>query len=401
MFPMFTSSHRSWMASALALSCVAALAFAQLAPAEAANLHGTLRLPLSYRAWTLESDSAGVKTKIAQMHAPIVGSLALHPTADLVITSAAAGSSLDLGASTGADEISIDGAADVTAQAVWRLLGDRLLLQAGVNLPSGKRELTLDQFALARLLGQPLLGFRLDEYGRGFDWSAGAAAALPAGERVLVGFGGGVVEHGEYVLLAQGGEYRPGREGSVSFGLDLGIDDQGEAPVRLDATYRLYARDELGPTTVFEEGDQLELQLGLHRAGTPNRASLVARLVAKSDNVAHESAVGSDAVASLKTSAGTQLGLSASCERDLSPVATLGFGGAWMNFSDADAPGQEGDAFEFGPALAYSMGRVGRIDLGARYLAATLRPRTVSGAPRPEVSAAGWMASLGFSLFGD
>ncbi|MFN8549040.1 MAG: hypothetical protein U0527_14005, partial [Candidatus Eisenbacteria bacterium] len=148
-----------------------------------AAIRGQVALPLSYRSWTLESDSTHVKTTITQFHAPIQTGLALGTNVDLLVVAAGASSHLDLEEGS---TVALDGASDVAAQLVWRGLGDRILLQGGVNLPSGKRELNVTQFNLARLLGQPILGFRLDEYGRGFDWTAGSAVSVPLAERVLV-----------------------------------------------------------------------------------------------------------------------------------------------------------------------------------------------------------------------
>ncbi len=354
---------------------------------------GTAHLPISYRSWTLEADSSGAKTTISQFHAPLEATVALGPHADLLVATAGASSSLDLEEGS---TVTLGGATDVAAQMVWRLAGDRLLLQGGVNVPTGKRELDLSQFALSRLLGQPLLGFRLDEYGRGFDWTAGAAASLPLRELIVLGFGAGYIEHGEYRLLAEGAEYRPGSEASFSFGWDAGIDENGESPLRLDATYRAYGKDELGPAIVFEEGNQLEAQIDVRGSNPAFRPQLLLRLVTKSDNVAH-GLVG-NTIAAIKTRAGKQYVTAFSVDRRLSDRLNLGLGSSWIRFNEIDPPGQEGDAFEIGPGLGIAMGGSARIDLGARYLWGTLKPRDTEGARLSRVDMHGTFFTFGLSL---
>lgn len=365
------------------------------ATSASATMRGQVSLPLSYRSWTLESDSTHVKTTVTQFHAPLETGLALGANVDLLVAAAGASSHLDL---AGGDTVSLDGASDVAAQVVWRGFGDRVLLQGGVNLPSGKRELNVTQFNLARLLGQPILGFRLDEYGRGFDWTAGSAVSLPVADRVLLALGVGYVEHGEYRLLAEGAEYRPGAEASVSLGLDSGLDGRGHAPVRADLTYRTYSRDELGPSVVFEEGDQFEAQLEARPALNTIRPRLLLRAVRKNDNLSH--GPHGDEIGSLKTRAGNQLYAALGASRSLGERVELGLDASWSGYLHADAPGQEGDAFEFGPALGIDLGRLGQADLAGHYLMGTLRPRDEAGAEQPHVTLRGFAVSLAFRLGG-
>lgn len=360
---------------ALAALPLALLAIAAGSGSAHAGLLDTARFPVTYRTWTTTPDSGAGEATVSQLVVPFVTSLRLGSSADLVLSTAGASSKLDV---DGGASSSLGGAADVTAQLFLRAAGDRLLLQAGANLPSGKRELSAEELSVAAALGHPLLGFGLKQYGRGFDLSAGAGVGFPLGARGSMALGAGVIRHGSYTLVENGDDYEPAPEVSISAGLDVGgsrVGGEGGPAggaaregglLRLDATYRLFGEDKLDGETIFEEGDQIELQALAATRPARVRASALARLVVKSDNTAFSGAGG--AVGALKTKAGNGILLQGGIDAPLGGAVRWGVDGEMTRFSGSDTPGENGTAFGVGPSLGIPVGAGGSLRLRVLYL---------------------------------
>lgn len=341
--------------TALALLCVAA-AVPRVAGAEFLN---AARLPLSYRTWTVESDS--VEVKVSQFHLPAVGSLALGENVDLVISTAYASSDLE---PEGESSLSLASAAGVKGQLFVRLLGNRLMLQGGVNVPTGGTALDLDELTVVQALSSPLLGFRLKHYGEGFNVGGGAALALPLGESATFGLGGGFVQRGEYEFVEGDEDYQPGTEISGSTGLDF---QSGGFPVlRLDATYRMFGEDELGGEAIFEEGDQIELQAMASTVPAPFAASARVRSVIKDDNTVFSGE--GESIESITLDAGRSVQFDGAISYGLSETARIGVAGQFLRFSGAADESQDGQTFGVGPTFDLGLGSRARLGLEAMYL---------------------------------
>jgi hypothetical protein len=332
--------------------------------------------------------------KLSQLHIPFVASLSLGRSANLVLSTAGASSKLeDDGGGASDRSFSLDGASDVVAQLFVRLAADRLLLQAGANLPAGKRALTTDEFALARALGHPLLGFAMKQYGQGFDASGAASLGLPLGSAASAAIGAGFIHHGAYTLLDGADDFRPGAEMALSAGLDVGstggVAAGDAASLRLDATYRLFGKDELGGAAVFEEGDQVELEAAARTRPARIGASLLGRIVLKQDNTSIGTS--GQTVREIKTKAGRSTLVQAGVDAALGSALRGGVDAEWNSFSGSDAPGEDGTAIGVGPALAMPVGARGW--LRARVLLLT---GTIDGGPGfAERDLSGVAAALG------
>ncbi|MEZ4652696.1 MAG: hypothetical protein R3E12_03580 [Candidatus Eisenbacteria bacterium] len=329
-----------------------------VAPASA-QLLGAGRLPISYRSWKIESDST--ETTISQLHVPVVASLRLGESADLVI-STAYGSS-DLSSDTG-DDLSLAGASGVKAQLFVRMLENRLLLQGGTNVPTGATGLELDELTVVQALSAPLLGFRLKHYGEGWNVGGGGALAFPVAESATFALGGGFVHRGAYEFVAGDDDYRPGTEVSASTGLDV---QSGEVAVlRLDASYRAFGADQLGGQDIFDEGDQIELQAAAGTPPAPFAASARVRSVIKQDNTAFSSA--GEAVEQATLAAGHSVQVEGDLSYALSPRARFGIGGSFLQFAGAEDASQDGHTLGVGPLFDVVLGDRGRVSVQAQWL---------------------------------
>lgn len=337
------------------------------AAAEAAAPGAAVRVPFAYRSWTIESPD-GSETTLSQFHVPVVSTVSFAPGLDLVLSTSYGSSSLESG-----DEESLDlnGAADVTAQLLYRLPGNRLMLEGGINLPAGKKELTAEELDVARSLAHPVLGFTLKQYGRGLDLSGGVAAATLLGPSVSAGAGAGVIIPGGYALLEGEEDYTPGTEIAVSAGIDVGSTESPQDPMlRLDGSYRMYGTDQLGDADIFEEGDQIELQ-ALGRTGLgPLLLSSWNRLVLKADNVVFEDA--GDSIEETQEASGTTFAGQLGLDLPVGETAAVGLQGEWRVYDGSEGGRRDGTALGFGPSAMLGLGTQGWIRATALYLTGTL-----------------------------
>lgn len=349
-------------------------------PAAAAFVSG-VRVPAEFRSIKVK-DAEGNETTVSQTFVPVIVTLSPAKSCDLVVAGGGAASSLDPGGDS--DSNSLNGPADVTGQLFLRLLDNRLLLQGGVNVPTGVRELDAEELQVSEALAHPLLGFRLKTYGLGFDASGGAAVALPLGASASLGLGGGFVSHGKFTLQEAGDDYRPGSEGALNVGLDVGSGevrsaDQARtaAPLRVDVAYRFFGDDELADTAVFHEGNQLEAQALLQGGGPGLRGHLLGRLVSKEDN--EPLTEDGDVLEDLVYSPGRLLQGRAGIEFPVSRNTHLSLQGEARSFDGSDLTAQDGTLFGGGAGLSFGIGSSGYFKLGGTYLTGSL-----DGASDPE-----------------
>ncbi len=126
----------------------------------------------------------------------------------------------------------------------------------GVNLPSGKRELTLEEFTTTVLLSQHFFNFRLPGFGQGFNVEPGLVWAFPVGEGVVLGLGVAYQVKGPYKPLeGSTDDYDPGDELLLTGGLDLRLGPTTN--LSADLTYTHYAPDKVGDAEIFSAGDRV------------------------------------------------------------------------------------------------------------------------------------------------
>lgn len=392
--------------SARDLGRAAALVFLSsfvVSAAARASAFGSLRLPIEYRKVTVKADS--VETDVTQLYLPVVGSLRLGRKIDLVVSGAFAQSTVSR---EGSDDLTLSGASDVTAQLFARLAHNRVLLQGGVGLPSGKKELDPEELAVAQILAHPLLGFRLKTYGQGLDLSGGAAAALPLGPRAALGLGAGFVSHGKFTLVDGGDDYQPGLESSVSIGLDLGGRASGKgnasgagAPLRVDVSYRTFGKDQLAGSDLFQEGAQIEAQAALALGRRGPRFTALGRIVSKSDNTTFSGS--GNSIEELKEKPGTSLRGDLGFDFPMGSAARLGVEGRVHQFSGADQAGLDGTAFGVGPVLSILFGDRGGLRLAGNFLGGSIDGHTDqanAALDTPQADLSGFSANIGLTLRG-
>ena len=267
---------RSIASCGLVLTALVSLAL----PAAAQPLFGDTRdwfsasSENSYRTWTIEVEDDG-SYEARQVSSRLLSTLSLAPNFDLVLATAG-GWSQD----RRTDHASIESVGDVKAKGFLYTLERRMLLSAGVNLPTGSTALNEEEVRALQAIQPTVLGFRTREYGRGFGLDLGAAIGHDLSPHVTVGGGLGYLLQGEYDL-DQTAAFEPGGEFTFTLGTTYtGTDFRGGA----DVVYRLFGTDQTNGTDSFEEGSQIELTArGSMRSGRAG-VDLLVRNVIKSDN---------------------------------------------------------------------------------------------------------------------
>ena len=389
-------SHSPALRGAIAVGGLLAFALLCAVEARAEEVWSSVRFPTEYRSVTVESETD--TTDVTQAYVPVVASLRFGRQLDFVLAGAFAQSTVS---PDSRDDLSLSGMSDVTAQLFCRLAGNRVLLQGGLGLPTGKKELDDEELAVAQSLAHPLFGFRMKTYGQGLDLSAGAAAALPLGERASLGVGAGFVSHGAFTLVEGGDDYKPGLESSVSVGLDLGGRARGKgnasgsgAPLRVDASYRAFGKDQLDGEDLFQEGAQIEGQAALAFGSRGPRFNALGRVVSKSDNTSFVDNAGD--IEELKEKPGTSLRGEASFDFPLSPSVRLGLMGEAQSFTDSDETALNGSIVGGGPVLSILFGKSGGLRLAGEYLTGSIdEDKEID---RAKVDLSGFSASLGLTL---
>jgi hypothetical protein len=201
---------------------------------------------VSARDWSLESDD--LRREVSQWVVTSWASLATGSWWELEATTSRARGNL----SEPAGQAQLEGWTNLLLQASAFLLGDQLLLQAGVGLPTGTTGLDSLELRTARWLWNPLLGFPVRRYGEG--WVLHGAVTwlqeLSVGDLGLALSG---TWRGPYDLASRGPEYQPGASASLHAVLE------GEKR-RLEVRGQVFDWDSYGRAAFFREGAQLELR---------------------------------------------------------------------------------------------------------------------------------------------
>ena len=214
-------------------------------------------LRMFYSHFKLENDSGS--TTISQFLIPVGGFVPLAENLEARFYIANAANKLEY-----ADmDFKLNGLSDMRLQVNHSFSEDRLLLSAGVNLPTGKKELTqAEEWLVMEFLSQNYLNFPLRRLGEGLGFNLLLGGATMAGDIRL----GGAVEYqynGSYQPYDTG-DYKPGNHFSVNAGADT---KRGRMSYSAGVIYTIYSDDKFEDFKIFRQSSQLDLRLsGVYEA---------------------------------------------------------------------------------------------------------------------------------------
>lgn len=166
----------------------------------------------------------------------------------------------------------LNGLSDTWVQGAWIMWEEKLLLNLGVGVPTGKTRLTNPEFLISKdWLSRNSLRFRLPAYGQGLCGRLGLVLAFPLADWLIVGMGGQYLHrrpyHPVYFTYTVGDEervddreYTAGDEASAHFGIDIRLGDHMK--LMLDGIYTHYWRDLQDGIEVYGPGDKINVNVG-------------------------------------------------------------------------------------------------------------------------------------------
>ena len=136
------------------------------------------------------------------------------------------------------------------------IAGGSVVVSLGMNLPSGKRALTQDEFETTVLLSRNFYDFRTPAFGQGFNVSPGFTWAVPLSENLVIGIGAAYQYKGAFEPIEEmEADYQPGAEVLLTGGLDVRL--MPATALSGDVTITRYGADEIDGESVFESGNQI------------------------------------------------------------------------------------------------------------------------------------------------
>jgi hypothetical protein len=176
---------------------------------------------------------------------------------------------------TGGDLERLSGLTDMQLRLTHSLDDARVVLSLGVNIPTGKQELTDEEFATSLFLSNPALSWYAPGFGQGFNAQPGVVWAIPLSERFVVGIGATYHYKGGFTPVRGLDEFDPGDEISITAGFDVQLADATN--LSMDALATIYGSDKLGSEEVFKAGQKLVINAQFSKALGANELSLFGR----------------------------------------------------------------------------------------------------------------------------
>jgi len=177
----------------------------------------------------------------------------------------------------------ITGLSDTWIQANYEIKRDRLVLNAGIGLPTGKTKLDTNQYDFSKaILRRNIFKYTLPLYGQGLNLKMGLMSAIPVGKNVVIGFGAQYITHSayqpviyDYTYVGLNGQnedghfdadYKVGDEFTAQFGVDFMPVEK--LRIAVDALYTYYWRDLLNDKEVYGAGGKFSMNLdAMYRFG--------------------------------------------------------------------------------------------------------------------------------------
>jgi len=259
---------RFFIAPAIAAACMVPASFAQ--QDAVVGRSGTVSIEPLYQRWNVR-DSLTVSQGSAAVE------MVFPAGRNLQLTFRSAPYSSDGGGGA------LSGLSDAQLGAAYSLEAARLAFSLGVSLPTGRQELTLDEFRTSLDVSNRLFRFRSPQSGQGVKMQPAVLWAAPISRDAVAGLGAAYQYRAPYSPIKGLGEYDPGDEIILTAGVDYST---GEASsIGLDAVYSHYGNDKFGGMELFRYGDRLTLNGQYRTAFGKNtfRVSLQYRVKADSD----------------------------------------------------------------------------------------------------------------------
>jgi len=154
----------------------------------------------------------------------------------------------------------LSGLTDTQLGLNYHIESTNLLLNLGLNFPSGKGELSLPQLETSALFSSNIYQFQVPNFGQGLNISPGATWALPVRDNLVLGIGASYQYKGKFTPLTNSGlDYDPGDEILLTGGFDLRLGPT--TTLTGDLIFTLYGTDKINGREIFGAGNKLVANL--------------------------------------------------------------------------------------------------------------------------------------------
>ena len=165
-------------------------------------------------------------------------------------------------ASASMGDLSLSGVSDTWIRTTYVTPGERFMINFGIGAPTGRSDLTMEEFALISNLSQNIFRFRLPVYGQGLNIRAGCGLAIPLQQGSVLGLGVNYIVKGAYTFLdGYDLEYDPGDEINAVAGLSVPVGNRGKWSI--DLVYTMYGVDQVDGTDIIDAGDKILVSTSL------------------------------------------------------------------------------------------------------------------------------------------
>lgn len=244
-----------------------------------------------YNSWSTEIN--GVDTTLTQFMTPLSGFVPVRDNFDMSFYVANSSNNL----STPEGDYDLNGLGDVRLQARHSFAEDRLMVALGLSLPTGKKDLTLDEeWHVLQGLSRNYTEYPMRRFGEGFGFSLLFGGATMAAENVRVGGGVSYQYVGEYAPYSEYLDYNPGDIISLNA---LGEIRREPWTFMLDLVYSYYTSDQVEGIDIFTQSPQFDVRLGANRAGEMIGYGASVRYLARGENKLYDPVFGQE-ITSLK-----------------------------------------------------------------------------------------------------
>lgn len=245
--------------------------FSQNHDAYVVSQQGWVKMGAVYQSWKdADSNKLSEMSLPVQVYFPFTRSLALSLRGSQA-------------SATGTDLADLKGLTDTQITLTTHLEAAHLVFNLGLNIPSGRKELTMEEFATSSLVSLNQFNFKTPNWGQGLNIAPSFTWALPVSDNFVLGLGASYQIKGKYKPLeGMEEDYQPGNELSATAGFDLRLAET--TTFSGDVLWTKYGEDKLGSETVFRSGDKLVATLQYRQYFGYNQLWLLGRYRSRAKN---------------------------------------------------------------------------------------------------------------------
>jgi hypothetical protein len=185
-------------------------------------------------------------------------------------------------ASASGDVTSLGGFTDTQIGLAYHIEKPDIVFTARVGLPTGKKELTQDEFETSILLSNSIFNLQAPNFGQGLNVNPGVVWAFPVSEDVVLGLGATYQYRGKFKPLQGYGDYDPGDELLVTGGIDMRTAEATTLSCEIDFT--TYGRDTFEGEEVFASGNRVVANVQFSKFFGGDELRLLVRYRARGEN---------------------------------------------------------------------------------------------------------------------